>query len=109
MISSTSPRAATPQINSTAKVKDSDMARSLVPWKGSSLALGGVQVRACRRRKATRCVDTQGRRGRDTGSYVDRGERREVRAWAARSVKRFPFQGLGAPHAHRGSPRADAP
>jgi hypothetical protein len=53
-----------------------------VPWKGSSLALGDVQVRA-----------SQGRRGRDTGSYVDRGERREVRAWAARSVKRFPFQG----------------
>ena len=55
---------------------------SLVPWKGSSLALGDVQVRA-----------SQGRRGRDTGSYVDRGERREVRAWAARSVPRFPFQG----------------
>ena len=30
MINSTSPRTATPQINSTAKVKDSDMARSLV-------------------------------------------------------------------------------
>jgi hypothetical protein len=56
------------------------------------LALGVVQVRACRR-KATRRVDTQGRRGRDTGSYVDRGERREVRAWAARSAKRFPFRG----------------
>jgi hypothetical protein len=38
---------------------------------------GVVQVRA-----------SQGRRGRDTGSYVDRGERREVRAWAARAVKR---------------------
>jgi hypothetical protein len=56
-----------------------------VPWKGSSLALGVVQVRA-----------SQGRRGRDTGSYVDRGERREMRAWAARSVKRFPFQGTRA-------------
>ena len=56
------------------------------------MALGDVQVRACRR-KATRGVDTQGRRGRDTGSYPDRGERREVRAWAPRSVKRFPFQG----------------
>jgi hypothetical protein len=41
-----------------------------VPRKGSSLALGDVQVRACRR-KATRGVDTQGRRGRDTGSYPD--------------------------------------
>jgi hypothetical protein len=59
--------------------------RQLVPWKGSSLALGDVQVRA-----------SQGRRGRDTGSYVDRGERREVRAWAARSVKRFPFQGTSS-------------
>jgi hypothetical protein len=29
----------------------------------------------------------------DTGSYHDRGERREVRAWAPRSAKRFPFQG----------------
>ena len=55
---------------------------SLVPWKGSSLTLGDVQVRA-----------SQGRRGRDTGSYRDRGERREVRARAPRSVKRFPFQG----------------
>jgi hypothetical protein len=53
-----------------------------VPWKGSSLAFGDVQVRA-----------SQGRRGRDTGSYPDRGERREVRAWAPRNVKRFPFQG----------------
>jgi ABC-type sugar transport system ATPase subunit len=44
----------------------------------SSFAVGIVQVRACRR-KATRGVDTQGRRGRDTGSYVDRGERCEVR------------------------------
>ena len=52
----------------------------------SSFAVGVVQVRACRR-KATRGVDTQGRRGRDTGSYADRGERREVRAWAARAVK----------------------
>jgi LuxR family maltose regulon positive regulatory protein len=54
----------------------------LVPWKGSSLTLGDVQVRA-----------SQGRRGRNTGSYADRGERREVRAWAPPSVKRFPFQG----------------
>ena len=38
-----------------------------------------VQVDACRR-KATRSVDSQGRRGRDTGSYVDRGERREAPA-----------------------------
>jgi hypothetical protein len=51
-----------------------------------SFAFGVVQVRACRR-KATRSVDTQGRRGRHTGSYADRGERREVRAWAARNVK----------------------
>ena len=43
----------------------------------SSFAVGVVQVRA-----------SQGRRGRDTGSYADRGERREVRAWAARTVKR---------------------
>ena len=35
---------------------------------------GGVQVRA-----------SQGRRGRDTGSYLDRGER-EVRAWASRNA-----------------------
>ena len=54
----------------------------LVPWNPSSFALGVVQVRA-----------SQGRRGRDTGSYVDRGERREVRAWAARSVKRLGFHG----------------
>src|SRR6478609_9308831 len=50
--------------------------------EGSSLALGDVQVCA-----------SQGRRGRNTGSYVDRGERREVRAWAPRSAERFPFQG----------------
>ena len=50
----------------------------LVSWSLSSFAVGVVQVRA-----------SQGRRGRDTGSYVDRGERREVRAWAARSVKRL--------------------
>ena len=47
-------------------------------WILSSFAVGVVQVRA-----------SQGRRGRDTGSYVDRGERREVRAWAARTVKRL--------------------
>src|SRR4029450_933735 len=41
----------------------------LVSWSLSSFAVGVVQVRACRR-KATRGVDTQGRRGRDTGSYV---------------------------------------
>ena len=35
----------------------------LVSWNPSSFALGVVQVRA-----------SQGRRGRDTGSYVDRGE-----------------------------------
>jgi hypothetical protein len=44
----------------------------------SSFAFGVVQVRA-----------SQGRRGRDTRSYVDRGERREVRAWAAPNVKRL--------------------
>jgi hypothetical protein len=38
----------------------------LVSWSLSSFAVGVVQVRACRR-KATRGVDTQGRRGRDTG------------------------------------------
>jgi hypothetical protein len=54
----------------------------LVSWNPSSFALGVVQVRA-----------SQGRRGRDTGSYVDRGERREVRAWAAPSVKRLGFHG----------------
>ncbi|HKN42848.1 MAG TPA: hypothetical protein VJW23_02910, partial [Propionibacteriaceae bacterium] len=53
----------------------------LVPCRLYDVRFGGVQVRACRR-KATRSVDTQGRRGRDTGSYVDRGERSEVRAWA---------------------------
>ena len=52
----------------------------LVSWNLSSFALGVVQVRA-----------SQGRRGRDTGSYVDRGERGEVRAWAVRSVKRLRF------------------
>ena len=50
----------------------------LVPWLLSSFTFGVVQVRA-----------SQGRRGRDTGSYVDRGERREVRARAARNVKRL--------------------
>src|SRR6476646_5065588 len=44
----------------------------------SSFAVGVVQVRP-----------SQGRRGRNTGSYVDRGERREVRAWATRTVKRL--------------------
>jgi hypothetical protein len=43
--------------------------RMLVPRVLSSLAVSGVQVRA-----------SQGRRGRDTGSYLDRGERSEVRA-----------------------------
>jgi hypothetical protein len=32
-------------------------------------------------------------RGRDTGSYLDRGERGEVRAWAARTVKRPRLRG----------------
>ena len=50
----------------------------LVPCRPSSVAFGVVQVRA-----------SQGRRGRDTGSYRDRGERREVRAWAARNVTRL--------------------
>jgi hypothetical protein len=50
----------------------------LVPCLLSSFAVGVVQVRA-----------SQGRRGRDTGSYADRGERREVRTWAARTVKRL--------------------
>ncbi len=63
---------------------------TLMSWNLSSFALGVVQLRACRR-KATRGVDTQGRRGRDTGLYVDRGERSEVRAWALRSVKRLRF------------------
>jgi hypothetical protein len=58
------------------------MTPPLVSWNLSSFALGVVQVRA-----------SQGRRGRDTGSYLDRGERREVRAWAARSVKRLRFHG----------------
>src|SRR6476620_8022515 len=51
--------------------------------EGSSLALGDVQVCA-----------SQGRRGRNTGSYVDRGERREVRAWAPRSAKELPSRAL---------------
>ena len=55
---------------------------TLVSWSLSSFAVGVVQVRA-----------SQGRRGRDTGSYVDRGERREVRAWAARTVKRLRLRG----------------
>ena len=57
---------------------------ALVSWSLSSFAVGVVQVRA-----------SQGRRGRDTGSYVDRGERREVRAWAARSVKRLRLRDTG--------------
>jgi hypothetical protein len=65
-----------------------------VSWSLSSFAVGVVQMRACRR-KATRGVDTPGRRGRDTGSYIDRGERREVRAWAARTVKRLRLRGTG--------------
>jgi hypothetical protein len=68
MISSTSPRAATPQINSTAKVKDSDMARSLVSCLLSSFAVGVVQVRGSQGRipgrmpteeNAARCVPGQ--------------------------------------------------
>src|SRR6476469_1277981 len=43
-----------------------------------------VQVRA-----------SQGRRGRDTGSYLDRGERREVRAWASRNTSNE-TQAIGA-------------
>jgi hypothetical protein len=53
-----------------------------VSWSLSSFTVGVVQVRA-----------SQVRRGRDTGSYVDRGERREVRAWAARTVKRLRLRG----------------
>jgi hypothetical protein len=48
-----------------------------VPCAGNPVLRSVVQVDACRR-KATRSVDTQGRRGRDTGSYVDRGERSEA-------------------------------
>src|SRR5207342_2926308 len=48
----------------------------LVPCRLYDVRFGGVQVRA-----------SQGRRGRDTGSYVDRGERREVRAWASRKPR----------------------
>jgi hypothetical protein len=48
-----------------------------VSCAGNPVFMCVVQVDACRR-KATRGVDTQGRRGRDTGSYVDRGERREA-------------------------------
>ena len=76
-----------PDLRTTALISSTDSRRrTLVPWKGSSLALGDVQVCA-----------SQGRRGRDTGSYLGRGERREVRAWAPRSVKRFPFQGTRRP------------
>jgi hypothetical protein len=56
----------------------SGRAKKPVSCRLGSFAVGVVQVRA-----------SQGRRGRDTGSYVDRGERREVRAWAARTVKRL--------------------
>jgi hypothetical protein len=42
-----------------------------------------------------------------TGSYPDRGERREVRAWAPRSVKRFPFQGT-SDHDVLANPRSAA-
>jgi hypothetical protein len=48
----------------------------LVPCRLYDVRFGGVQVRA-----------SQGRRGRDTGSYVDRGERSEVRAWASRNTR----------------------
>ena len=57
----------------------------LVPCLLSSFTFGVVQVRA-----------SQGRRGRDTGSYVDRGERREVRARAARNVKRLRRRGTSS-------------
>jgi hypothetical protein len=66
----------------------------LVSWSLSSFAVGVVQVRA-----------SQGRRGRDTGSYVDRGERREVRAWAARTVKRLRLRDTsGLEEAHQPLP-----
>src|SRR4029450_4099128 len=76
-------------------------ARFLVPSNLSSFALGVVQLRA-----------SHARRGRDTGSCVDRGERSEVRAWAAaRSVKRLGFYGtspwLRKPRRRR-PPRAGA-
>jgi hypothetical protein len=67
-----------PPLRSATVVKHWLAAASVVDL--SSFALGVVQVRA-----------SQGRRGRDTGSYVDREERSEVRAWAARSVNRFRF------------------
>ena len=63
----------------------------LVSWSLSSFAVGVVQVRA-----------SQGRRGRDTGSYVDRGERREVRAWAARTVKRLWLRDTRCKRSHGG-------
>ena len=71
---------------------DENLELQLVPWKGSSLALGDVQVRT-----------SQGRRGRDTGSYPDRGERHEVRAGAPPSVKRFPFQGTTSVSLRKGN------
>ena len=86
-----------PPLNSAGRWPESPRAAvEPVSWSLSSLAVGVAQVRACRR-KATRGVDTQGRRGSDTGSYVYRGEHREVRAWAARSVKRLRLATLG-PH-----------
>jgi hypothetical protein len=50
--------------------------KRLVPCRLYDVRFGGVQVRA-----------SQGRRGRDTGSYLDRGERSEVRAWASRKPR----------------------
>jgi hypothetical protein len=64
---------ATPSLNDGVDLVPGPLAghtRSLVSCLLGSFAVGVVQVRACRR-KATRGVDTQGRRGRDTGSYVD--------------------------------------
>jgi hypothetical protein len=44
VINSTNPRAATPQINSTTKVKDSDMARSLIVRHMVTVDLRGAYV-----------------------------------------------------------------
>jgi hypothetical protein len=64
-----------------------------------------VPVVARRRAASTRKADEGG----IPGSYVDRGERREVRAWAARSVKRpnrssldvHHRPGISTPDSHR--------
>jgi hypothetical protein len=70
----------------------------LVSWNPGCFALEVVQVRGSQGRRESHCGSGAtsspcGEQCRDTGSYGDRGERREVRAWAAPSVKRPGFRG----------------